>query len=157
MVVELKKESKKDSESEEKILRQAANVQAANASYTSLALYERLAARTGKSASPVVALTSVGPKVQVFITYKAEEDTKDSIYVRLFRVELSEALSMYFSSTDESMVQRMSCIWSGNIQHIIYAVQLLRIVDQLMFWALRIFKPWVTECLESWFTEETHT
>lgn len=36
-----------------------------------------------------------------------------------------------------------------------HALQLRRIVDQLMYWALRIFKPWVTECLEHWYAEET--
>ena len=34
-------------------------------------------------------------------------------------------------------------------------MQLRRIVDQLMYWALRIFKPWVTECLKHWYREET--
>lgn len=32
-------------------------------------------------------------------------------------------------------------------------MQLRRIVDQLIFWALRIFKPWVTGCLEQWYGE----
>lgn len=45
----------------------------------------------------------------------------------------------------------MSCIWSGNVEHILHAVQLRRIIDQLTFWALRIFKPWVTECLKHWY------
>ena len=53
----------------------------------------------------------------------------------------------------KDLVQRMSCIWSGNIEHILHAVQLRRIADQLLFWVLRIFKPWVTECLEHWFRE----
>ena len=58
----------------------------------------------------------------------------------------------------------MSSIWEGNIEHILHAVQLRRIVDQLMVWALRIFKPWITRCLERWYEqaspdhsdEETH-
>ena len=49
----------------------------------------------------------------------------------------------------------MACIWSGNVEHILYSLQLRRIVDQLMYWALSIFKPWVTECLEHWYAEET--
>ena len=48
----------------------------------------------------------------------------------------------------------MACIWSGNVEHILHALQLRRIVDQLMYWALRIFKPWVTECLERWYEDE---
>ena len=35
-----------------------------------------------------------------------------------------------------------------------HALQLRRIVDQLMYWALRVFKPWVTECLEHWDEEK---
>ena len=49
----------------------------------------------------------------------------------------------------------MACIWSGNVEHILHALQLRRIGDQLMYWALRIFKPWVTECLGHWYVEET--
>ena len=49
----------------------------------------------------------------------------------------------------------MSCIWSGNIEHVLHALQLRRIVDQLIYWALRIFKPWVTEYLEHWYEEES--
>lgn len=45
----------------------------------------------------------------------------------------------------------MSCIWSGNVENVLHAVQLRRIVDQLTYWALRVFKPWVTECLEYWY------
>ena len=43
----------------------------------------------------------------------------------------------------------MSCIWSGNIEHMINALQLRRICDQLTFWVLRVYKPWVTECLDA--------
>ena len=49
----------------------------------------------------------------------------------------------------------MSCIWYGNMENIWHAVQLRRIMDQVKYWALRIFKPWVTECLERWYEEET--
>ena len=36
------------------------------------------------------------------------------------------------------------------------AIQFRCIVDRLLFWALRIFKPWVTECLEHWHHRETN-
>ena len=45
----------------------------------------------------------------------------------------------------------MSCIWNGNLRNMLHAIELRRIVDQLMFWALRIFKPWVTNCLDQWY------
>ena len=74
MVVEYKKE-KGD---EDKCVRQAAN-----GSYTSLMLCERLAAPAGVAGSPIVAFTSVGSKVKIFITYKSEDGApKDEIYVR---------------------------------------------------------------------------
>jgi len=38
----------------------------------------------------------------------------------------------------------------------LHAIQLQSIVDRLMFWALRIFKPWVTECLEHWYEEDVN-
>ena len=38
----------------------------------------------------------------------------------------------------------------------LHALQLRRIVDQLMFRASRIFKPWVKECLEHWYKEKTN-
>lgn len=73
MVVELKKEFGNEKE----CLRQAAN-----ASYTSLMLCERLAARAAIDASPILAFTSVGPKAKIFIAYKSEQDAEDVVYVR---------------------------------------------------------------------------
>ena len=73
MVVELKPERG----NEEKCLRQAAND-----CHTSLILCERLAAPAKIDASPIVAFTSIGPKVKVFIAYKSEEDAEDEVYVR---------------------------------------------------------------------------
>ena len=73
MVVELKSEIG----SEKECIRQAAN-----ASYTSLILCERLAALATIDASPIVAFTSVGPEVKIFIAYKSEEDAEDEVYVR---------------------------------------------------------------------------
>ena len=73
MVVELKSEFG----SEKECIRQAAN-----ASHTSLILCERLAALATIDASPIVAFTSVGPEVKIFIAYKSEEDAEDEVYVR---------------------------------------------------------------------------
>lgn len=73
MVVELKPESG----SEKECIRQAAN-----ASHASLILCERLAAPATKDPSPIIAFTSVGPKVKVFIAYKSEDDAEDEVYVR---------------------------------------------------------------------------
>lgn len=71
MVVELKKEFGDESE----CLRQAAN-----ACHTSLVLCERLAAPAARDASPIVALTSIGPEAKLFIAYKSE-DADDKCYV----------------------------------------------------------------------------
>ena len=73
MVVELKHERG----CEEECIRQVAN-----ASHTSLMLYERLAEPADIDTLPIVAFTSVGPKVKIFIAYKSEEDVEDEIYVR---------------------------------------------------------------------------
>ena len=73
MVVELKHERG----SEKECIRQVAN-----ASHTSLLLCERLAEPAAIDAPPIVAFTSVGPKVKIFIAYKAKEDAEDEIYVR---------------------------------------------------------------------------
>ena len=48
--------------------------QAANASHTSLVLSERLAARANMDALPIVAFTYVGPKAEIFIAYKANDE-----------------------------------------------------------------------------------
>ena len=48
----------------------------------------------------------------------------------------------------------MACLWAENFEHILNAVHLRRIVDQATFWALRMFKPWVTECLDHWYSEK---
>ncbi|KAL8830181.1 MAG: hypothetical protein Q9191_001577 [Dirinaria sp. TL-2023a] len=117
-------ELKKEKGDENECLRQAAN-----ASHACLMLCKRLAAPTKLDTSPIVALTAIGPVVKIFIAYMCENDDKHDIC-------------------------RMSCIWSGNVGNIWHAVQLRRIVDQLMYWALRIFKPWVTECLDHWYNEE---
>ncbi|KAL9104270.1 MAG: hypothetical protein Q9163_000766 [Psora crenata] len=65
MVVELKHESGDEKE----CIRQAAN-----ASHASLKLCERLAAKANMPAAPIVAFTSVGPRVKIFIAYKSEKD-----------------------------------------------------------------------------------
>lgn len=63
MVAELKKESGDELECRR---------QAANASHMCLVLCEQLAASVTRDASPIVAFTSVGPEVKMFITYKSE-------------------------------------------------------------------------------------
>ena len=73
MVVELKPESG----NEQECIRQATK-----ASHTSLRLCERLAAPANRDASPIVAFTSVGSKVKVFIAYKSNEDVEDEVYIR---------------------------------------------------------------------------
>ncbi|KAI9697855.1 MAG: hypothetical protein M1820_007642 [Bogoriella megaspora] len=95
--------------------------QAATASHTCAKLCENLANQAGRTPLPIVAITSVGPEINVFVTYRKTRRGRRKY--------------------------RMSCIWTGHVQHIWSAVQLQCIVRHLMFWALRIFKPWVTECL----------
>ena len=56
--------------------------QAANASHTCLVLCERLAAPATVDASPIVALTSVGPEAKIFIAYKSKEDGENELHVR---------------------------------------------------------------------------
>ena len=79
MVVELKAEFR----SERECIRQEKECirQAANASHASLVLCKRLAKPAAIDASPIVAFTSVGPEVKVFIAYKSKEDGEDEVYV----------------------------------------------------------------------------
>ena len=77
MVVEVKSEVG----SEDECIRQAAN-----ASHTSLILCERLAEPASADASPIVAFTSVGPVVKIFIAYKSDENGEDDVYVRPFLI-----------------------------------------------------------------------
>ena len=72
MIVELKK----DNGDERECLRQAAN-----ASHISLMLYEQLAEPTAMKVLPIIAFTSIGPRVKIFIAYIAEEDDEDKVYV----------------------------------------------------------------------------
>lgn len=98
--------------------------QAANASHTCAVLCEQLARLAATDGLPIVAFTSIGPQAKVFITYNF--------------------------GTAEDQCYRMSCIWSGHIRNLLHAIQLRCIVDRLLFWALRFFKPWVAYCLERW-------
>lgn len=57
--------------------------QAANSCHTCIKLCEHLANRTGKESSPLVAITSVGPSIKLFVTYgDGESHPGRRIYVR---------------------------------------------------------------------------
>ena len=44
----------------------------------------------------------------------------------------------------------MQCIWKGDLRNTWDAVQLCRIVENLHYWIVRHFRPWVSSCLDSW-------
>ena len=44
----------------------------------------------------------------------------------------------------------MKCIWKGDLRNTWDAVQLCRIVENLHYWIVRHFRPWVSSCLDSW-------
>jgi hypothetical protein len=44
----------------------------------------------------------------------------------------------------------MKCIWEGDLRVTWDAIQLRRIIDNLEYWILRHFRPWVSNCLARW-------
>jgi len=46
--------------------------------------------------------------------------------------------------------QKMQCIWEGDIRRVWDTMQLCCIVENLHFWILRHFRPWVSSCLDGW-------
>ncbi len=152
MVAELKKEDAGDAGDAEESYCLS---QAANASHTCLVLCERLAELGARDGSPIVALTSIGPQVKVFITYRSET-AEDQCYV------CSSLTSTYRfpippHQLADSFIYLSECLVYGvaMLERCCTPIQLRCIVDHLMFWALRIFKPWVIDCLEHWHKEET--
>jgi hypothetical protein len=44
----------------------------------------------------------------------------------------------------------MKCIWEGDLRVTWDVIQLRRIIDNLEYWILRHFRPWVSNCLARW-------
>lgn len=44
----------------------------------------------------------------------------------------------------------MKCIWEGNLFQVWDVVQLCRIIDNIHYWMINHFRPWVSKCLDAW-------
>ena len=45
----------------------------------------------------------------------------------------------------------MQCIWEGDIRRNLDTVQLCCIIENLQFWIVKHFRPWVSSCLDRWY------
>ena len=44
----------------------------------------------------------------------------------------------------------MKCIWKGDLRDVWDTVRLCRIIENLQYWTVRHFRPWVSSCLDRW-------
>jgi len=44
----------------------------------------------------------------------------------------------------------MQCVWEGDIRWIIDTLKFLAILDNIKFWVVHHFRPWVSSCLDQW-------
>jgi hypothetical protein len=47
----------------------------------------------------------------------------------------------------------MKCIWKGDLQEVWDNVQLCRIIENLQYWIVRHFRPWISSCIDRWRVE----
>ncbi|OCL08608.1 hypothetical protein AOQ84DRAFT_406454, partial [Glonium stellatum] len=79
---------------------------------------------------PVVCFTFIGSDVRVWIAY----------------INNQESDQLKKSTRQKSM----DCIWKGSLERMTDALQLCEVIDNLYFWALNFFRPWVSSCLDRW-------
>jgi hypothetical protein len=44
----------------------------------------------------------------------------------------------------------MKCIWEGDLLSVWDNVQLCRIIENLHYWIVRHFRPWISSCIDTW-------
>jgi hypothetical protein len=47
----------------------------------------------------------------------------------------------------------MKCIWEGSLLEVWDNVQLCRIIENLHYWIVRHFRPWISSCIDRWRVE----
>ncbi|RDL35896.1 uncharacterized protein BP5553_06508 [Venustampulla echinocandica] len=108
--------------------------QAANATATALSMLSRLSHlsipnKFFTEIQPVVAFTFIGHQSRVWIAVISDRRWDDD-----------ELQCGY----------EMQCIWKGDLRVIWDTVQLCRIIENLHYWIVRHYRPWVSSCLDRW-------
>ncbi|MCJ1433541.1 hypothetical protein MMC27_002904 [Xylographa pallens] len=111
--------------------------QAANAAAASLVMLNKLARYSiapgeHETIRPVVSFTFIGYRARVWIAYISAKSHKDLL-------------------GKEQCTYVMQCIWEGDIRRNLDTVQLCCIIENLQFWILKHFRPWVSSCLDRWY------
>ncbi|KAL8722681.1 MAG: hypothetical protein Q9181_007434 [Wetmoreana brouardii] len=124
VIVEIKKDNRNE--------RNKCYCQAANGCSASLSLLESLTKQYGQTHSrddvrPIVAFTFVGPAVKLWLAYTKELRTKNSW---------------------ERPWTSKHCIWEGSLDTLLDVVQLCRILDNILWWALRKHRVWLINQLQ---------
>ncbi|KAL8686436.1 MAG: hypothetical protein Q9218_007107, partial [Villophora microphyllina] len=122
VIVEVKKNIQAESE--------RCYCQAANGCSASLSMLEAVTKHCGPDHSPddiqpVVAFTFVGPEAKIWLAFTKELTTTNSW------------------KGAWSSKHHMQCIWQGRLDELVCVIELCRILDNTLFWALRKHRPWI--------------
>ncbi|KAF4490278.1 hypothetical protein FAGAP_10943 [Fusarium agapanthi] len=143
LLVEYKKEKYTNHERQQ--LEETVCCQAANGSASAIKL-NHIAARyaielpDGSHIPPIPVVTTVGPKVKVWITYLA----KDCM------VLLGGRYSWSSRWEKRSQAYMMKCIWKGDMTIPKDIVKFRLILENAYTWATRVFKPLITTYIDQW-------
>ncbi|MCJ1379285.1 hypothetical protein MMC17_002386 [Xylographa soralifera] len=111
--------------------------QAANGAAASLVMLNKLARYSivpgeHETIRTVVSFTFIGYQARVWIAYISDKSQDNS-------------------KGREQCTYDMQCIWEGSIRRNLDTVQLCCIIENLQFWILKHFRPWVSSCLDRWY------
>jgi hypothetical protein len=118
--------------------------QAANAAVAALMMYRTLAKHaTPKVVPPVVAMTTVGEAVRIWIAYCDDDDHSEQ-YVRhlVYHVQKRSFLL--------TAAKNMICIWEGDMTTVMGIIELETILENLHTWAMRVLRPWISHYIDQW-------
>ncbi|KAH8650544.1 hypothetical protein BGZ60DRAFT_534203 [Tricladium varicosporioides] len=110
--------------------------QAANAAATSLSMLGRLSHVSIPNSAvgemqPVVAFTFIGSKFRVWVAYISYKNVKLNANKMLFEYQ-------------------MCCIFKGDLLSVWDTVRLCRIIENVHYWTVSHFRPWVSSCISRW-------
>ncbi|KAF5243200.1 hypothetical protein FANTH_8298 [Fusarium anthophilum] len=124
---------------EETVCCQAANGSASAIKLNQIAARYAIELPDGSHIPPIPVVTTVGPKVKVWITYLA----KDCMV-------LLQGRDPWSRWEKRSQAYMMNCIWKGDMTIPKDIVKFRLILENVYTWATRVFKPLITTYIDQW-------
>ncbi|KAL4863184.1 hypothetical protein BDV12DRAFT_177820 [Aspergillus spectabilis] len=113
--------------------------QAANGTASALALLDTL---TQDDSRPVVALTLVGHKTRLWIA---------AVKSRRWVSEIKHTPTGSQTRWYMKLKYHMQCVWKGDLNYEEPTTELTCIVQSLEKWVIEDFRPWVSDCIDTYF------